>query len=179
MILPGLAIFYGGLVRAKNMLSMIMQVSVTAAIGMIAWALWGYSLAFTDGGGLNSFVGGTSKFFLNGVTPASQVETFSPMVNLPEFVFFAFQMTFAAITATLVLGSVAERMKFGAVVVFAILWPLLSYYPMAHMVWWWSGATSAIPLGADVTKSAGLLWAWGAIDFAGGTVCLLYTSRCV
>ncbi len=170
MILPGLAIFYGGLVRAKNMLSMIMQVSVTAAIGMIAWALWGYSLAFTDGGGLNSFVGGTSKFFLNGVTPASQVETFSPMVNLPEFVFFAFQMTFAAITATLVLGSVAERMKFGAVVVFAILWPLLSYYPMAHMVWWWSGATSAIPLGADVTKSAGLLWAWGAIDFAGGTV---------
>lgn len=171
MILPGLAIFYGGLVRAKNMLSMMMQVSVTAAIGMIAWALWGYSLSFTDGGSLNAFVGGTSKLFLKGVDATTQVETFTPMVNLPEFVFFAFQMTFAAITATLVLGAVAERMKFSAVVVFAILWPLLSYYPMAHMVWWWSGATSAIGQTADsLVKGAGLLWGWGAIDFAGGTV---------
>ncbi len=171
MIIPGLALFYGGLVRAKNMLSMMMQVSVTAAIGMVAWAFWGYSLAFTDGGSLNTFIGGAGKLFLKGVTPASEVETFTPMVNLPEYVFFAFQMTFAAITAALVLGGVAERMKFGAVVVFAILWPILSYYPMAHMVWWWSGATSAIGQTADdLVKGAGLLWGWGAIDFAGGTV---------
>ena len=171
MIVPGLALFYGGLVRQKNMLSVLMQVTTVAAIGMIAWLFWGYSLAFTDGGGANKFVGGLSKVFLNGVTVTSNVETFSNGVVIPEMVFMAFQMTFAAITAALVLGSIVERIKFSAVVAFAILWPLLSYYPMAHMVWWWAGATSAFGMTADnLTGGAGLLWGWGALDFAGGTV---------
>ncbi|HYD46027.1 MAG TPA: ammonia channel protein, partial [Phenylobacterium sp.] len=139
MIVPGLALFYGGLVRQKNMLSMLMQVSTVTCIGMIAWVFWGYSLAFTDGGGLDSFVGGFGRLFLKDLTPASTVATFSTGVVIPEIVFVAFQMTFACITAALVLGGVAERMKFAAVLVFATLWPLLSYYPMAHMVWWWAG----------------------------------------
>jgi ammonium transporter, Amt family len=171
MILPGLALFYGGLVRTKNMLSMLMQVSTVTVIGMIAWAFWGYSLSFTDGGALNSFIGGTSKFFMQGVDYSTQVETFSVGVMLPELVFFVFQMTFACITAALVLGGVAERMKFSGVVIFAILWPLLSYYPIAHMVWWWAGATSAVGQSAEqLAAGAGYLWAHGAIDFAGGTV---------
>jgi ammonium transporter, Amt family len=171
MIVPGLALFYGGLVRTKNMLSMLIQVSATAAIGMIAWVFWGYSLAFTDGGGLNAFVGGLSKAFLAGVDPSKNVETFSPNVVIPELVFVAFQMTFAAITAALVLGALAERIKFAAVVAFAVLWPLLSYYPIAHMVWWWAGATSAIGQSAEeLAKGAGLIWSFGALDFAGGTV---------
>jgi Amt family ammonium transporter len=169
MIVPGLALFYGGLVRTKNMLSMLMQVTTVTVIGMIAWIFWGYSLAFTDGGGMNTFVGGLSKAFLAGVDPSKNVETFSPNVVLPELVFVAFQMTFACITAALVLGGVAERMKFAAVVVFAVLWPLLSYYPIAHMVWW--GATSAIGQTADqLVAGAGLIWGFGALDFAGGTV---------
>jgi Amt family ammonium transporter len=171
MIIPGLALFYGGLVRTKNMLSMLMQVSTVAAIGMLTWVLWGYSLAFTDGGSLNAFVGGTSKLFLAGVDASKNVETFSPNVVIPELAFVAFQMTFAAITAALVLGGVAERMKFAAVVAFAVLWPILSYYPMAHMVWWWAGATSAIGQTADeLVAGAGLIWGFGALDFAGGTV---------
>jgi Amt family ammonium transporter len=171
MIVPGLALFYGGLVRQKNMLSVLIQVTTVAAIGMVAWLFWGYSLAFTDGGGLNTFVGGFDKAFLKGVTISSNVETFSNGVVIPEMVFMAFQMTFAAITAALVLGSVVERIKFGAVVLFAILWPLLSYYPMAHMVWWWAGATSAFGMSVDdLVGGAGLLWGWGALDFAGGTV---------
>jgi Amt family ammonium transporter len=169
MILPGLALFYGGLVRTKNMLSMLMQVGAVAVIGMIAWALWGYSLAFTDGGGLDSFVGGFSRVFLAGVTPASNVATFSTGVVIPELTFISFQMTFAAITAALVLGGVAERMKFAAVCVFAVLWPLLSYYPMAHMVWWWSGP-DAVALHPKDPIQAGLIWSFGALDFAGGTV---------
>ena len=176
MILPGLALFYGGLVRQKNMLSMLMQVSIVTVIGMMAWAFWGYSLAFTDGGGLNKFVGGASKLFLNGAVfnadaAFTNVETFSKDVVIPEVVFVCFQMTFACITAALVLGGVAERMKFAAVVVFAILWPLLSYYPMAHMVWWWAGATSAFGQTADaLVAGAGQIWSFGALDFAGGTV---------
>ncbi|HEY8571094.1 ammonium transporter [Phenylobacterium sp.] len=176
MILPGLALFYGGLVRQKNMLSMLMQVSIVTVIGMMAWAFWGYSLAFTDGGGLNKFVGGFSKAFLNGAVfnadgAFTNVETFSRDVVIPEIVFVCFQMTFACITAALVLGGVAERMKFGAVVAFAILWPLLSYYPMAHMTWWWAGATSAFGQTADaLSGGAGQIWAFGALDFAGGTV---------
>jgi ammonium transporter, Amt family len=171
MILPGLALFYGGLVRTKNMLSMLMQISTVTVIGMLAWAFWGYSLAFTDGGALNKFIGGTSKFFLNGVSYSTLVETFSVGVMLPELVFFVFQMTFACITAALVLGGVAERMKFSGVVIFAVLWPLLSYYPIAHMVWWWAGATSAVGQSAEqLAAGAGHLWAIGAIDFAGGTV---------
>ena len=151
MIIPGLALFYGGLVRAKNMLSVLMQVSTVAVIGMLAWALWGYSLAFTDG---NPFIGGLDRLFLAGVTADSTAATFTDGVVIPEMVFIAFQMTFAAITAALVIGGVAERMKFAAVVVFAVVWPLLSYYPIAHMVWW----------------GGGLLFDMGALDFAGGTV---------
>ncbi|MBL8549919.1 MAG: ammonium transporter [Hyphomonadaceae bacterium] len=161
MSIPGLALFYGGLVRAKNMLSVLMQVSTCAIIGLICWALWGYSLAFTDGlPGLAQFVGGPSKFLLAGVTKDSMAATFSAGVVIPELVFVAFQATFAAITAALVLGSVAERMKFSAVVVFSVLWPLLSYYPIAHMVWYFT----------DVSETTGFLFGLGALDFAGGTV---------
>jgi Amt family ammonium transporter len=153
MILPGLALFYGGLVRTKNMLAMLMQVTTCAAIGMIVWALWGYSLAFTDGP-MNTFVGGFDRLFLAGVTADSTAATFTDGVVIPELVFITFQLTFAAITAALVLGATAERMKFGGVVLFSVLWPLLSYYPIAHMVWW----------------GGGLLFEMGALDFAGGTV---------
>jgi Amt family ammonium transporter len=169
MIVPGLALFYGGLVRQKNMLSMLMQVGVVTVIGMIAWLFWGYSLSFSDGGGLDKFVGGAGRLFLKDVTPASTVATFSTGVVIPELVFMAFQMTFACITAALVLGGVAERMKFAAVVIFAILWPLLSYYPLAHMVWWWAGPDAVAAAPKDPIQS-GLLWGWGALDFAGGTV---------
>ncbi|NBB16066.1 ammonium transporter [Caulobacter sp. SLTY] len=176
MIIPGLALFYGGLVRSKNMLSMLVQVTTVAAIGILCWVGWGYSLAFTSGGALDDFVGGLSKVGLTGAIfndagAFTNVETFSKDVVIPELIFVAFQATFAAITAALVLGGVAERMKFLAVVVFAVLWPLLSYYPLAHMVWWWAGATSAFGMEAsDLTGGAGLLWSWGALDFAGGTV---------
>lgn len=169
MILPGLALFYGGLVRSKNMLSVMMQVSTVAIIGFVAWVLWGYSLAFTDGGGLDKFVGGLGRLFLKDVTPASNVATFSTGVVIPELTFISFQATFAAITAALVVGSLVERMKFAAIVAFAVLWPLLSYYPMAHMVWWWPGP-NAIALDPAGTVKAGQIWAWGALDFAGGTV---------
>jgi ammonium transporter, Amt family len=169
MIVPGLALFYGGLVRTKNMLSMLMQVSVVACIGMVAWVLWGYSLAFTDGGTYDKFVGGMSRLFLQGIDGNSKVATFSTGIYLPEIVFVCFQMTFAAITAALVLGGVAERMKFGAVCVFAVLWPLLVYYPIAHMVWWWAGPDTVATHPADPIQ-AGLLWGYGALDFAGGTV---------
>ena len=171
MIIPGLALFYGGLVRQKNMLSMLMQVSTVTVVGMITWVLWGYSLAFTDGGAANKFVGGLSKLGLSGISVTSVVETFSVGVVIPELSFVAFQMTFACITAALVLGGLAERLKFSATVLFAIIWPILVYYPMAHMVWWWAGATSGAGVdAAETIKGAGLLWGWGAIDFAGGTV---------
>lgn len=160
MILPGLALFYGGLVRAKNMLSVMMQVSTVALIGFVAWMLWGYSFAFTDGGSWDKFVGGLGRVFLNGVTPASNVATFSTGVVIPELTFIAFQSTFAAITAALVVGSLVERMKFAAIVAFAILWPLLSYYPIAHMVWWWPGP-NAIALAPEDTVKSGLLWGFG------------------
>lgn len=153
MTIPGLPLFYGGLVRAKNMLSMMMQVGMTVMIGMIVWLLWGYSLTLT-GGPLQSFIGGFSKVFLNGVTTASTSATYSKGVEIPEFVFLTFQMTFAAITPAVVYGATAERMKFSASVIFAILWPLLSYYPIAHMVWF----------------GEGMIYKWGALDFAGGTV---------
>ncbi|HEY8617459.1 ammonium transporter [Phenylobacterium sp.] len=169
MIVPGLALFYGGLVRQKNMLSMLMQVSTVTVVGMMAWVLWGYSLAFTDGGGLDKIVGGFGRLFLRDVTPASNVATFSTGVVIPELAFIAFQMTFACITAALVLGGVAERMKFAAVLMFAILWPILSYYPLAHMVWWWAGPDAVAAAPSDPIQS-GLIWGFGAIDFAGGTV---------
>jgi Amt family ammonium transporter len=172
MIIPGLALFYGGLVRAKNMVSILSQVFVVTAIGMVMWLLVGYSLAFTDGGGLNRVVGGLSKAFLNGVDTSTLVETFSVGASIPELVFVAFQMTFACITAALVLGGVAERVKFSTVVVFAVLWPVVVYYPMAHMVWWWGGPVMASdPANAEaLAAGAGLIWSFGALDFAGGTV---------
>jgi Amt family ammonium transporter len=169
MILPGLALFYGGLVRTKNMLSMLMQVSTVTVIGMIMWVLVGYSLSFTDGGAYDTFIGGFSRLGLNGITPSSVVATFSTGVYIPELAFVAFQMTFACITAALVLGGTAERMKFSAVAIFAILWPLLSYYPMAHMVWWRAGPDAVANAPKDPIQ-AGLIWSYGALDFAGGTV---------
>ncbi|MCX5477700.1 ammonium transporter [Kaistia geumhonensis] len=151
MIVPGLALFYGGLVRAKNMLSVLMQVLMTASVVMIIWVLYGYSLAFTDGSGI---IGGLSKAFLAGVTPDSRAATFSAGYEIPEYVFIAFQMTFAAITPALIVGAFAERMKFSAVLLFMILWVTFVYFPIAHMVW----------------QSTGWLFAAGALDFAGGTV---------
>ncbi|MDZ4775954.1 MAG: ammonium transporter, partial [Alphaproteobacteria bacterium] len=176
MIIPGLALFYGGLVRTKNMLSVLMQVSTVTVIGMVLYALVGYSLSFTDGGALNTFVGGSGRFFLaDAGTDLSDnlAATFSTGIYIPELVFVVFQMTFACITASLVLGGLAERVKFIGVVLFAIAWPLLVYYPMAHMVWWWPGpdlvATGdAVKDGA--VQGAGLIWNFGALDFAGGTV---------
>ena len=172
MIIPGLALFYGGLVRSKNMISLLSQVLIVTAIGMIAWVGWGYSMAFTDGGGINSFVGGFSKVGLAGVDTSTLVETFSVGVAIPEIVFVAFQMTFACITTALVLGGVAERAKFWGVVLFAVLWPIVVYYPMAHMVWWWGGPIMASdPANAEaLVAGAGLIWSFGALDFAGGTV---------
>jgi Amt family ammonium transporter len=172
MIVPGLALFYGGLVRAKNMLAVLMQVTTVTVIGMIVWALVGYSLAFTTGPSalLDQFIGGGGRFFLaDAGTDLSDnlVATFSTGVYLPELVFVVFQMTFACITAALVLGGLAERVKFIGIVVFAILWPMLVYYPIAHMVWWWPGP-DAVATGAPAV--GGFIWNFGALDFAGGTV---------
>jgi Amt family ammonium transporter len=174
MIVPGLALFYGGLVRTKNMLSMLMGVTTVCVIGMICWVLWGYSLSFTTGAwpiGGDLFVGGLDRLGLKGLDASSLVATFSTGIYLPELVFVVFQMTFACITAALVLGGVAERMKFLGVCIFAVLWPLLSYYPIAHMVWWWPGPDSlaAASYQGDATTN-GLIWGFGALDFAGGTV---------
>ncbi|MDO1585140.1 ammonium transporter [Rhizobium oryzicola] len=163
MTVPGLALFYGGLVRAKNMLSVCMQVMMIAAVAMILWVVYGYSLSFTAGGGLNPFVGGLSKMFLAGVTPASTVETFSKGVVIPELVYVAFQMTFAAITPGLIVGAFAERVKFSAVILFVVLWLTFIYFPIAHMVWFWGGPSAYADPG-------GLIFGFGAIDFAGGTV---------
>ena len=163
MTIPGLALFYGGLVRTKNMLSVLMQVFMITAIVMIIWVTYGYSLAFTDGGGLNSYVGGLSKMFLAGVTVESLAETFSKGVYIPELVFVIFQMTFACITPALIVGAFAERVKFSAVILFTILWVTFIYFPIAHMVWFWGGPSA-------YSGPTGLIFSFGAIDFAGGTV---------
>jgi len=147
MAIPGLALFYGGLVRAKNMLSVLMQVFVTFSLISVLWVIYGYSLAFTDGGGLNGYIGGLSKAFLAGVTGDSLSGT------IPEFIFITFQLTFAAITPALIVGAFAERIKFSALLVFVALWVTFVYIPVAHMVW-----------------GGGILAADGAMDFAGGTV---------
>jgi Amt family ammonium transporter len=152
MILPGLALFYGGLTRTKNMLSTMTQVGAAAALAMLVWVGWGYTMAFGDGG--NAFIAGFGKMFLNGVTSESTAATFTDGVAIPEYVFVAFQMTFAAITVALVLGSVVERMKFAATMVFAVVWLTIVYFPIAHMVW----------------AAGGLFFEMGALDFAGGTV---------
>ncbi len=157
MIVPGLALFYGGLVRTKNMLSVLTQIIAVASLAMIMWVMFGYSLAF--GGDANQFIS-SGKLFLAGVTADSTVATFTDGVVIPEFVFIAFQMTFSAITVALVLGGLVERMKFSAVMVFAIVWLSIVYYPIAHMVWYLGGTDEA----------TGLIFGWGALDFAGGTV---------
>src|SRR6188768_1407557 len=164
MIVPGLALFYGGLVRTKNMLSILTQTLVITCIVMVVWALWGYSEAFTDGGSLNAYVGGFSKAFLKGVDTNAVVETFSRGVVIPEIVFVSFQMTFAAITTALVIGGFAERMKFSAVCAFSVLWPTIVYFPMAHMVWFWAGPefTSTHPADATIA-GAGMIWGFGAL----------------
>ncbi|HSI43956.1 MAG TPA: ammonium transporter [Methylotenera sp.] len=169
MTIPGLALFYGGLVRQKNMLSVLMQVFVVFSLMGVLWALYGYSVAFTGG---NPFFGGLSKAFLLGVTPESVGATFSKGVYIPELVFVCFQLTFAAITPALIVGAFAERMKFSAVLAFMVLWFTFAYLPMAHMVWYWDGPdaiTDAKSL-ETVVANAGWLWAKGALDFAGGTV---------
>ena len=152
MILPGLALFYGGLTRAKNMLSTMTQIGAVACFAMLIWVMYGYTMAFGDGG--NVFISGFGKAFLSGVTSASTAATFTAGVAIPEYVFVCFQMTFAAITVALVLGSVVERMKFSAVMVFAAVWLTIVYFPIAHMVW----------------ASGGVFFKAGALDFAGGTV---------
>jgi len=163
MTIPGLGLFYGGLVRAKNMLSVLMQVTTIAAMAMILWVIYGYSLSFTNGGSLNSFVGGFSKMFLAGVDVSTMAESFSKGVAIPELAFVCFQMTFAAITPGLIVGAFAERVKFSAVILFSALWLTFVYFPIAHMVWFWGGPSAY----ADPT---GLIFGFGAIDFAGGTV---------
>ena len=169
MTIPGLALFYGGLVRSKNMLSVLMQVFVVTAMIYVLWVLYGYTAAFSAG---NPFIGGLDKLFLKGITPDSVAATFSKGVVIPELSFVAFQATFAAITCCLIVGSFAERIKFSAVLLFCALWFTFSYLPIAHMVWYWDGpdAITDEKTLETVTAAAGWLWAKGALDFAGGTV---------
>ena len=162
MTLPGLALFYGGLVRVKNMLSVLAQVFAIFCLIAILWVTYGYSLAFT-GGGMVDFIGGFSKAFLAGVTPDAVAETFSKGVVIPEMLFMVFQLTFAAITVALTVGGFAERIKFSALLVFAGLWFTFSYLPIAHMVWYWGGPSA-------YADPSGFLFGKGALDFAGGTV---------
>ena len=157
MIVPGLALFYGGLVRSKNMLSVMTQVGAVCALAMLIWVGWGYSMAFGNDFSsdfLKQFISNFDKAFLRTVTPDTTAATFTSGVAIPEYVFVCFQMTFAAITVALVLGSVVERMKFSAVMIFAAIWLTIVYFPVAHMVW----------------ASSGKFFAMGALDFAGGTV---------
>jgi len=168
MSVPALALFYGGMVRSKNTLSMLMQVFVVFSLVTVLWCIYGYSLAFTEG---NRFFGGFDRLFLKGATDA-MAATFSKGVVLPELVFVAFQATFAAITCCLVLGAIAERAKFSAVLAFIVLWFTFSYAPIAHMVWFWAGpdAYTSAKVVDEINAKAGWLWQMGALDFAGGTV---------
>ncbi|MFN7086648.1 MAG: ammonium transporter [Burkholderiales bacterium] len=174
MSVPALALFYGGMVRSKNMLSVLMQVFVTFSLITVLWCIYGYSLAFTEG---NAFFGNFERLFLNGTFDAMKGEfamagTFSKATPIPELVFVAFQATFAAITCCLILGAFAERVKFSAVLIFMVLWFTFAYTPIAHMVWFWPGpdAYTDPKLVDGLNAKAGLLWQWGALDFAGGTV---------
>jgi len=186
MTIPGLALFYGGLVRSKNMLSVLAHVFYTVCIVTLIWVIYGYSLAFTGG---NPYIGGFSKAFLMGVTADSQAATFSNGATIHEYIYICFQMTFAAITPALIVGAFAERIKFSAVVLFIPLWVTFIYFPIAHMVWYWAGpdaitdAAKLVAAAADgaaktaaqakldeVLADAGQVFIWGAIDFAGGTV---------
>ncbi len=174
MSIPGLALFYGGLVRSKNMLSVLMQVFAIFAMIVVLWAIYGYSLAFTQG---NAFIGGFDRLFLKGIFDpltgsVANAATFSKGVVIPEFAFVAFQATFAAITVALVVGAFAERMKFSAVLLFSVLWFTFAYLPIAHMVWFWMGPDAYTSQAAadSATAAAGWLFQKGALDFAGGTV---------
>jgi Amt family ammonium transporter len=174
MTVPGLALFYGGLVRSKNMLSVLMQVMVTFALIVVLWTLYGYSLAFTEG---NAFIGGFDRVMMKGIWDNvagtfANGATFSKGVYIPEIVFAAFQATFAGITCALIVGAFAERMKFSAVLAFMALWFTFSYAPIAHMVWFWMGpdAYSAAGVVDEMNGKAGFIWQMGALDFAGGTV---------
>jgi Amt family ammonium transporter len=186
MTIPGLALFYGGLVRPKNMLSVLMHVFYSVCICGLIWVIYGYSLAFTGG---SAWIGGFSKAFLSGVTSDSIGGTFSVGVGVSEYAFIAFQMTFAMITPALMVGAFAERMKFSAVALLIPIWVTLIYFPIAHMVWYWAGpdaidaAAKAVAAATDeaaktkaqaaldeVLADAGKIFSWGAIDFAGGTV---------
>jgi len=175
MSVPALALFYGGLVRSKNMLSVLMQVFVVFSLITVLWSIYGYSLAFTEG---NAYFGSlTERLFLKGTFDSTKGEfsmaaTFSKGTPLYELVYVAFQATFAAITCCLILGSIVERVKFSAVLIFITLWFTFSYVPVAHMVWFWPGpdAYTAANVVDATNAKAGLLWQWGALDFAGGTV---------
>lgn len=188
MTIPGLALFYCGLVRTKNAIGVLMQVFTIVCLVCVIWMLYGYSLTFTSGGQFNDWIGGLSKVFLRSVTTSSEAPTFSNGVYVPEYAYIWFQMTFAAITPALIVGAFAERMKFSALILFMILWVTIVYFPIAHMVWYWAGpdtianaarevmATSGLAkIDAQnhldaVLSDAGLAYKWGAIDFAGGTV---------
>lgn len=169
MVIPGLALFYGGMVRSKNMLSVLMQIFVIFSLTAVLWAIYGYSVAFTEG---NAFFGGLSKLFLKGITPDSVAATFSKGVVIPEYAYVAFQLTFAGITPALIVGAFAERVKFSAVLLFTVIWFTFAYLPIAHMVWYWAGPDAYTDAKAAETAgaTAGFLFQKGALDFAGGTV---------
>ncbi len=169
MSIPGIALFYGGLVRSKNMLSVLVQVFVVFALATLLWVTYGYSFAFTEG---NAFFGNASKLFLSGITPDSIAATFSKGVGISEFGYVVFQGAFAAITCCLILGAFAERIRFSAVLLFMVLWFTFSYIPMAHMVWYWAGPDAYTDAAAAeaANATAGWLFQHGDLDFAGGTV---------
>jgi Amt family ammonium transporter len=174
MSVPALALFYGGMVRAKNALSVLMQVFVVFSLVTVLWFIYGYSLAFTEG---NAYFGGFDRLFMKGAMDVPKGEfamaaTFSKGVVIPEILFAVFQATFAAITCCLIVGAFAERVKFSAVIAFVVLWFTFAYTPIAHMVWFWMGpdAYTDPKLVDELTAKAGLIWQWGALDFAGGTV---------
>jgi Amt family ammonium transporter len=163
MSVPGLALFYGGLVRTKNMASVLTQTFIIVSVAALVWVCWGYSLAFTSG---SPYIGGLSKMFLKGVDGTTLGATFSNGVYIPEYAFVVFQMTFACITPALIIGAFAERVKFSALIVFVVLWLTVVYFPIAHMVWYWPGPDFL----KDAPTDFGLIWGWGGLDFAGGTV---------
>ena len=174
MVIPGLALFYGGLVRSKNMLSVLMQIMVTFSMIVVLWLIYGYSLAFTEG---NAFIGGFDRLFMKGIWDNvagtfANTGTFSKGVVIPEIVFAVFQATFAGITCCLIVGAFAERIKFSAVLLFMAIWFTFSYLPIAHMVWFWMGpdAYTGKEVVDAMTSKAGYIWQMGALDFAGGTV---------
>ena len=174
MTIPGLALFYGGLVRSKNMLSVLMQVMVTFSMILVLWSIYGYSVAFTEG---NAFFGGFDRLFMKGIWDNAagtfaNAATFSKGVYIPEIIYAVFQATFAGITCCLIVGAFAERMKFAAVLMFMAIWFTFSYLPIAHMVWFWMGpdAYSGKAVVDAMNAKAGYLWQMGALDFAGGTV---------